>query len=59
MFLLDTNVISELRKILDGRADPGVAARAAGAGTEHSFVSALTLMEIEIGIFRVERRDPG
>lgn len=58
MLLLDTNVVSELRKVGDGRADPGVMAWLAGTDASSCYVSALTLMELEIGILRVERRDP-
>ena len=58
MFLLDTNVVSELRKVGDGRADPGVMAWLAGTDASSCYVSALTLMELEIGILRLERRDP-
>lgn len=58
MLLLDTNVVSELRKVGDGRADPGVMAWLAGTDASNCYVSALTLMELEIGILRVERRDP-
>lgn len=58
MFLLDTNVISELRKAGDGRADPNVTAWLARADAARFFVSAITLMELEIGVLRVERRDP-
>lgn len=58
MLLLDTNVVSELRKVGDGRADPGVMAWLAGTDASSCHVSALTLMELEIGILRVERRDP-
>lgn len=59
MLLLDTDVVSELRKVGDGRADPGVMAWLAGTDASSCYVSALTLMELEIGILRVERRDPG
>ena len=58
MLLLDTNVVSELRKVGDGRADPGIMAWLAGTDASSCYVSALTLMELEIGILRVERRDP-
>ena len=57
MFLLDTNVVSELRKLGDGRADARVAAWVAGQDASSFYVSALTLMELEIGILRIERRD--
>ncbi len=57
MFLLDTNVISELRKLGDGRADARVVAWVAGRDAASFYISALTLMELEIGILRIERRD--
>ena len=57
MFLLDTNVISELRKFGDGRADANVVAWTSGKDATTFYISALTLMELEIGILRVERRD--
>lgn len=57
MFLLDTNVISELRKVGDGRADAQVTAWVSARDAATFYVSALTLMEIEIGILRIERRD--
>ena len=57
MFLLDTNVISELRKLGDGRADARVATWVSGRDAASFYVSALTLMELEIGILRIERRD--
>ena len=59
MFLLDTNVISELRKLGDGRADVRVAAWVSGRDAASFYISALTLMELEIGILRIERRDAG
>ena len=57
MFLLDTSVVSELRKLGDGRANARVAAWVSGRDAESFFISALTLMELEIGILRIERRD--
>lgn len=41
MLLLDTNVVSELRKVGDGRADPGVMAWLAGTDASSCYVSAL------------------
>ncbi|MEV6298955.1 type II toxin-antitoxin system VapC family toxin [Actinoplanes sp. NPDC051861] len=58
MFLLDTNVVSELRKAKTGRADSNVVAWAAGAAASSMFVSAITVQELEIGVLLVERRDP-
>ena len=57
MYLLDTNVISELRKVGDGKADSSVVAWVSRIDAGEMFISALTLMELEIGILRVERRD--
>ena len=59
MFLLDTNVISELRKLGDGKADARVVAWVSGRDAASFYISALTLMELEIGILRIERRDAG
>jgi len=58
MFLLDTNVISELRKAGDGRADTHVTTWLARQDAASFFISAITLMELEIGVLQVERRDP-
>jgi hypothetical protein len=58
MFVLDTNVISELRKAGDARADAHVTAWIAREDAASFFVSAITLMELEIGVLQVERRDP-
>lgn len=57
MYLLDTNVVSELRKVVEGRADPRVAAWQEQVNSGTCFVSAVTLMELEIGVLRMERRD--
>lgn len=58
MFLLDTNVVSELRKARAGRADKNVAAWAAGASAASMFVSVITIQELETGVLLAERRDP-
>ena len=57
MFLLDTNVISELRRLGDGKADARVTAWISEQDAASFYISALTLMELEIGILRIERRD--
>ncbi len=46
MDLLDTNVVSELRKVRAGKADPGVAAWAEQVEAGSLFVSAITLHEL-------------
>jgi predicted nucleic acid-binding protein len=55
MFLLDTNVVSELRK---ARAHPNVVrwARSIKVGALH--LSVVTIKESEAGIARCKRRDP-
>lgn len=58
MFLLDTNVVSELRKAGTGKANPQVVAWAERIHARHLFLSVVTLQEIEIGILQMERRDP-
>lgn len=57
MWLLDTDVVSELRKAHAGRADPGVTRWSADAPMVSLYVSAITIMEIEVGVLLVERRD--
>jgi len=57
MFLLDTNVISELRKLGDGKADAGLTAWVSGVAASSTYLSVITLMELDIGILRLERRD--
>lgn len=54
--LLDTNVISELRK--GTRCDPQVAAWQRGIGDRQRYVSVLTLMEIRHGILAAAKKDP-
>jgi len=55
-YLLDTNVISELRK--GDRADANVTAWFADVAEEEIFLSVLTVGEIRRGIESVRRRDP-
>lgn len=55
--LLDTNVVSELRK-RPGAVDPRVLAWAEDQPAHELFISVVTVMEIELGILRLERRDP-
>lgn len=57
MYLLDTNVVSELRKAKAGKADPNVIAWAANVSAANLFLSAITILELETGIQLVERRD--
>jgi len=57
MVILDTNVVSELRKVRAGKADPNVAAWAASVDATTLYLSAITLMEIELGVTAAEHRD--
>lgn len=58
MFLLDTNVVSELRKAATGKADTKVVTWAASVPAELLFISAMTVFELEHGVRRQEYRDP-
>ncbi len=58
MYLLDTNVISELRKAKSGKANEGVVAWANSVSASNLFLSVITILELEIGILQIERRDP-
>lgn len=55
MILLDTNVVSELRKA--HKADPCVTRWVASQPADLQFLSAMTILELEIGVQRMERRD--
>ena len=57
MFVLDTNVVSELRKARSGKANPGVAEWAGSVPTTLMFVSVISLHELEHGVLLAERRD--
>jgi toxin FitB len=58
MYVLDTNVVSELRKAKAGKADPNVVAWARSVPVPSLYLSAVTVLELEIGVLLVERRDP-
>ena len=58
MFLLDTNVVSELRKIRLGKANRSVAKWADSVDAADLFLSAITIQELEMGVLLAERRDP-
>ncbi len=57
MFVLDTNVLSELRKAGDGRADRNVVDWLSGQDAGLFYLSAITVMETNLGILLIERRD--
>jgi predicted nucleic acid-binding protein len=57
VFVLDTNVISELRQ---GKPQPSIQVRnwAANQPSSKLYLSAITILELEIGIRALERRTP-
>ena len=55
-FLLDTNALSEMRKIRLGRADPKLAAWSEQVSARDLFVSVITLQEIEQGLLMLQGR---
>ena len=57
MYVLDTNVVSDLRKAARGKADARVVAWAGSLPPGALFLSVITLMELEQGILQLERRD--
>ncbi|MCK8782305.1 type II toxin-antitoxin system VapC family toxin [Rhizobium sp. NTR19] len=56
-YLLDTNVVSELRKVGDGKADPNVTAWVSAQDSRDLYISAITILELERGILSIQRRD--
>lgn len=57
MYLLDTNVISELRKAKAGKAEPRVIAWAKTVSAASLYLSAISILELELGVLLVGRRD--
>lgn len=55
--LLDTNVVSELRKAKSGRANARVLRWAESVPAGRLYLSAISLLELEMGVLQVERRD--
>ena len=66
MYVLDTNVVSELRKVRAGQADANVVAWTGSVDAAELFVSAITItititimeLELELGVLSIERKDP-
>ncbi|MGF1512067.1 MAG: type II toxin-antitoxin system VapC family toxin [Myxococcota bacterium] len=58
MFVVDTNIISELRKARAGKANTGVTAWAKSVAAPAMFMSVISLHELEHGVLLVEHRDP-
>jgi predicted nucleic acid-binding protein len=57
MYLLDTNVVSELRKAKSGKINRNVKVWAKGVSATSLFLSAISILELEVGILQIERRD--
>src|SRR5262245_8393498 len=55
MFLLDTNIVSELRR--PEKADPAIVTWAGTLPAASLFLSVISILEIEVGARRIERRD--
>ena len=58
MYLLDTNVVAELRKAKSRKMDPKVLAWAQSIPAAGLYLSVITVLELELGTLLVERRDP-
>lgn len=58
MYLLDTNVVSELRKAKTGKINRHVKAWAKSISATAMYLSAISVLELEIGVLLIERRDP-
>jgi len=57
MFLLDTNVVAELRKASSARADANVVRWARSVAAGDLYLSVVSILEIELGVLSMERRD--
>jgi predicted nucleic acid-binding protein len=57
MLLLDTNVVSELRKVALGKASANVQRWASKTNADSMYLSVVTIHELEIGICRLQRRN--
>lgn len=58
MFLLDTNVISELRRNRNGTANVGVTRWISTHAASTLYLSAISIFELELGVLLMARRDP-
>lgn len=57
MYVLDTNVISELRR--RAKAHAGVRAWSESIPVAQTYLSSITVFEVELGTLRLERKDKG
>lgn len=57
MYLVDTNVVSELRRAATGAANESLLRWASSVDSGLLYLSSISLLELEIGVQRLERRD--
>ena len=57
MFVLDTDVVSELRKVEAGKGHRQVTAWSEQVTVGETFLAAITIHELELGILLLERKD--
>jgi toxin FitB len=57
MYLVDTNVVSEYRRVGAGQGNPNVAKWALAIPNSQQYLSVLTVMELEKGYLLMARRD--
>ncbi|WHP06271.1 type II toxin-antitoxin system VapC family toxin [Acinetobacter corruptisaponis] len=58
MYLLDTNIISEMRRLPKGKADAGLTTWAKSVNTHVFYTCTVVMMELERGVLGLERKDP-
>lgn len=58
MYLLDTNVISEMRLIAKNKANPNVTRWVKSQNADNFYLNSIVMMELEKGILLKYRRDP-
>ena len=58
MYLFDTNIISEIRRIRYGKCNKGVENWVNSIPSHQIYTSVVVMMELERGILSMERRDP-
>lgn len=58
MYLLDTNVVSELRKSQPNQNDKNVVTWFTRVPTVELYLSVITILEIELGVMLKEKKDP-
>ena len=57
MYLLDTNIISEIRKLAKNKCDKNVADWVRSTSKDLMFANAVVMMELERGVMSIERKD--